>query len=64
MHGRVVGGMHGRGDVWWGGACMAGQACMAGETVTAADSMHPAGMHSYFCRIFLSLVRTRITKPI
>ena len=36
----MVGGMHGRG-------CVAGgHACMVGEMATAADGTHPAGIHS------------------
>ena len=35
--------MHGRWE------CVAGVGvCMAGETATAADSRHPAGMHSFY----------------
>ena len=38
----VAGGMHSRGCVWWGGACL------AAETATAANGTPPTGMHSCF----------------
>ena len=40
-------GMHGRGGVCGGGACV------AGEMATAADGTHPTGMHSCTLVFFL-----------